>query len=667
MDQIQPYLDYFAGHPVWALIIIFLIAFGEALLVIGLFVPSTAVLVGAGTLVGAGKLPFWPVMAATIIGCILGDQVSYWAGRIYGDRLRTLWPLNRYPHLLAKGEEFFKKNGGKSIALGRFVPGVKAVVPGIAGMFGMNQGFFLAVNISSGIVWGFAHVFPGVLLGQALSLAGELSGRLLFVLLILLSVLAVAGWLIRLLAASITPYRKALQGRIANWAQGHSSPFMQRFASAIAPENPSSMLVVLLIVGLILALVTLADIVSGLMLRHAVGNFDLTLNNLFSELRSAPGDELMERITMMGDEIVLWATGAAVLAWLAYQKAWRPAIAAGVTFIVARLIVLVASFSFSAPSNVANPLAFRFPSEHALLAGVVFGVIAVLCSHTMARWTQAIVAASAAIIVIAISYTRLYLGVNWFSDVGGGLLVALILTSVFGVALATMKRLQIKPLGMLGVSAVVFLLAGGLHINSNFAASEVAYAPQDKMISYSLADWSNTNWAKLPARRIDIAGKTKEIFIIQWIGSIDQLRAVVEKQNYKTFDIWSLRDSILYLNPHAPLDTLAPRPATHEGLKAKLTAVLPIADKVPARLTLRAFQSNAIAKDKGEQRVYLLSLTHETLHSQFNMFALPMGEQASIEEAKKLIEALKSDPTIEVLGEKQLGGLPVAILKPKPQ
>ena len=36
MDQIQPYLDYFAGHPDWALIIIFLIAFGEALLVIGL-------------------------------------------------------------------------------------------------------------------------------------------------------------------------------------------------------------------------------------------------------------------------------------------------------------------------------------------------------------------------------------------------------------------------------------------------------------------------------------------------------------------------------------------------------------------------------------------------------------------------------------------------------
>jgi membrane protein DedA with SNARE-associated domain len=665
MDQIQPYLDYFAQHPDWALIIIFLIAFGEALLVIGLFVPSTAVLVGAGTLVGAGKLPFWPVIVATILGCIIGDQVSYWAGRLFGERLKTFWPLNRYPHLVAKGEEFFKKNGGKSIALGRFVPGVKAVVPGIAGMFGMSQMYFLTVNVSSGIVWGFAHVLPGVLLGQALSLAGELSGRLLFVLLILLVVLAVAGWFIRLLAASLTPYRLATQGRIANWANGRSSPFMHRFASAIAPENPKSMLVVMLIIGLVLAVIALIDILSGLFLRHAVGDFDLTLNNLFSELRSPPGDELMERLTMFGDEIVLWVTSAAVIAWLAYQKAWRPAIAVGVTLVVARLIVLLASFSFSAPSALAMPSAFRFPSEHALLAGVVFGVIAVLCSHTMARWTQALVAATAAIIVIAISYTRLYLGVNWFSDVGGGLLIALILSSIFGVALATMHHLRIKPFGMLAVSSAAFLLAGGLHINTNFPASELAYAPKDKMITYPLADWSNTSWSKLPARRIDIAGKTKELFIVQWIGSIEALKAAVEKQKYKSFGIWTLRDSLLYLDPHAPLDTLAPRPATHEGLKAKLTAVLPVTDKVPARLTLRAFQSNVLAKDAAEQRVYLVSLTHETLHSQFNMFALPMGEQASADEAKQFETALRSDPSIEVLGEKQVGGSSVVIMKPK--
>ena len=204
MDQIQPYFDYFGAHPQYALAIIFLIAFGEALLVIGLVVPSTAVLVGAGALVGTGKLDFWPVMMATTVGCILGDQVSYWAGRFYGERLKTLWPLSAYPHLVAKGEDFVRAHGGKSIALGRFVPGIKAVVPGIVGMFGMGQVAFLTINITSGIVWAFAHLLPGIILGQALAFAGELSGRLVVILLLLLVLLGVAGWLIRIFSASLS-------------------------------------------------------------------------------------------------------------------------------------------------------------------------------------------------------------------------------------------------------------------------------------------------------------------------------------------------------------------------------------------------------------------------------------------------------------------------------
>src|SRR4029079_12451956 len=105
MEHIQPYLDYFSQNPGWAIAIVFLIAFGEALLIIGLFVPSTAVLVGAGMLVGTGHLAFWPVFAATAIGAILGDQLSYWAGRLFGERLKSLWQLNRYTVLVGRGAE----------------------------------------------------------------------------------------------------------------------------------------------------------------------------------------------------------------------------------------------------------------------------------------------------------------------------------------------------------------------------------------------------------------------------------------------------------------------------------------------------------------------------------------------------------------------------------
>jgi membrane-associated phospholipid phosphatase len=545
------------------------------------------------------------------------------------------------------------------------VPGVKAVVPGIAGMFGMNQWYFLAVNISSGIVWGFAHVLPGVLLGQALSLAGELSGRLLFVLLVLLIILGVAGWLIRLIAASVTPYRRAAQGHVSNWAKSSTSPSMRRFGRAIAPEKASSMLVVLLIVCLLIALIGLIDIFTGQMLRQFVGYIDVTLKNLFSDLRSVPGDELMQRITMLGDEMVLWAVAAATVIWLMIQKSWRAAIATVVTLVVARFIVLISAIGHTVPANVVNIQIFQFPSPHALMTGVVFGLIAVLCSHSMARWTQAIVVSCASIIIIAIAFTRVYLGVSWLSDVFVGILIAMFLSSIYGVALSTFGKLRIKPFGLITCATAAFLVAGSYHIMSNYAANEQQYALPNKVETLALASLTDPASTKLPLRRIDIAGKTKEVFVVEWIGSIDALNAALVPLQYKPLPQWSLRDSLAYIDPNGALETLAPRPATHDGLKAKLTAVLPVKDVLPARITMRAFQSNVLAKDQDDTPVYLISLTHETKHSQFNMFAMPLGVQVSAEEAKAFIAGLKAQPNIEGLGEKQVAGLPVVILKPK--
>ena len=73
---VQPILDYLSQNPATAWAIIFLVSMGEALFVVGLVVPSTAVLVGAGTLVGLGKLQFWPVFLMTILGAIAGDAIG---------------------------------------------------------------------------------------------------------------------------------------------------------------------------------------------------------------------------------------------------------------------------------------------------------------------------------------------------------------------------------------------------------------------------------------------------------------------------------------------------------------------------------------------------------------------------------------------------------------
>jgi membrane protein DedA with SNARE-associated domain/membrane-associated phospholipid phosphatase len=641
MDHIQPFLDYFAQNPAWAIVVVFLIAFGEALLIIGLFVPSTAVLVGAGVLVGSGHLPFWPVFFATLIGAVAGDQISYWAGRFFGERLKNLWPLNRFPQLVVRGEEFVRNHGGKSIALGRFVPGVKAVVPGIVGMLGMSQIYFASVNISSGIVWTAAHVIPGVLIGQGLAFAGELSGHLGLVLIELLIILAVAGWIIRLFAASMSPYLDHILQRISAWAKTRNSRSMHRFGRAVSPENPRSLLIIFFIAVLLLGLIAFLLLLSGMVARNAIPNTDISVFNLMREIRNAPADELMVPLTMLGDGFVLTAMMATIVGWLVWRKAWRAAIASTAVFLAGKLFAVLLKYGIHRPRPLelyTGAESFSFPSGHATMAAITFGVLAVLASHAMNRWSRSLVYAVCGLIVITIAYSRIYLGVHWLSDVLGGVVFGAIMVAAFGVAIEAIPPRRIMPLGLLGATFIAFVAAGALNVSNNFYKAEKFYAAPERSYSMVPAEWESTAWLELPARRIDLAGKPEEQFIIQWAGSLEVLQKILESRGWVYSPKWTWRDSLSYLDPNAVLGSVAPRPALHLGLKAKLTMTLALNGESNRRLVMRAYKTNANLKSANAGTpIFLVSLTQESLRKSLQAYVVPTLVAAKAEQVAEFV------------------------------
>jgi membrane protein DedA with SNARE-associated domain len=184
--------EYISNHPEYAIATVFLLAFSEAIPIVGTVVPGSTLIVAISALAVDTDINPWHLLAAAVLGAIVGDGASFWLGLTFHGEILTRWPLNRFPGFIARSEAFFTRFGGASVFLARFTAVVRAFVPLIAGILRMPARQFYLANILSALVWAPAHVFPGVVFGLLVRLFGA-SPELIFVLAIAAMLLAVTG------------------------------------------------------------------------------------------------------------------------------------------------------------------------------------------------------------------------------------------------------------------------------------------------------------------------------------------------------------------------------------------------------------------------------------------------------------------------------------------
>lgn len=263
LATIQPVLDWVSQHREWAGLMIFAVAAGESLALVGMVIPGVAIMLGVGTLIGLGALDLYSALIWAALGAIAGDGISYWLGKHYNQQLKHMWPLTRYPELITRGEVFFLKHGGKSVVFGRFFGPIRAIVPAIAGILGMSPLRFYLANIISALAWAPLVILPGVVFGASLTLATEVASRLV----ILLLSLAFVAWLIYLLlrgsARLLRPHMQVQFSRAYQWSSRH--PHVGPVINAlIAPGKPRPVktlatysAIVVTAVGLLVSLILL--------------------------------------------------------------------------------------------------------------------------------------------------------------------------------------------------------------------------------------------------------------------------------------------------------------------------------------------------------------------------------------------------------------------------
>lgn len=200
--------EWISNNAALAAPVIGLLAFGESLVVIGMFIPATALMVAVGGLIGTGTLAPFPVLACAICGAALGDWLSYLLGRRIGPSVYRRWPLRDHRTAVARARLFFRRYGIVSIFLGRFFGPVRATVPLVAGVMGMKSRPFQIANVSSAIVWVPVLFAPGYLAANSFDLARFISGEQLVMLGVALLVLPLAGgWV----ASKMFERRRALR------------------------------------------------------------------------------------------------------------------------------------------------------------------------------------------------------------------------------------------------------------------------------------------------------------------------------------------------------------------------------------------------------------------------------------------------------------------------
>ena len=102
---------------------------------IGLPIPGPLFLLSAGALAAAGKLSLLATIGLTITACVLADWVWYEAGRRGGDKvLHFMHRFTRDPDFHdRRAKKVFARYGLPILLVAKFIPGLDAVAPPLAG------------------------------------------------------------------------------------------------------------------------------------------------------------------------------------------------------------------------------------------------------------------------------------------------------------------------------------------------------------------------------------------------------------------------------------------------------------------------------------------------------------------------------------------------------
>jgi undecaprenyl-diphosphatase len=326
----------------------------------------------------------------------------------------------------------------------------------VAGISQMDARRFLLYNLGGAAIWAGAFCAIGYFFGRHASAFYHqlVRGALVvgFGIAALVTLAVAGGWLIEdadaAWRAEGTVWHRILMSRPIRWLADRSpaaqSILFRRF-------SPADYLGLNLTLGLGLSFVLLVmfgAIAQSVLSRSAIVRFDLDFAEVLHASATPSGIAFWIGVTRLGTLPATAGFGVGFAVVYAWRRGWlvfgawlAALVGAEVLDWALKQVVHRAPPIFQVP--YATESSFSFPSGHVLGALVGYGMIVyfVFCLTTSRAW-RTVAVALGTVIVLAVGYSRLYLGLHFFSDVIGGLAAGAVWLTACVTALEVARRKQ---------------------------------------------------------------------------------------------------------------------------------------------------------------------------------------------------------------------------------
>ena len=464
--------DLASGLGEWAYLLVAFMAMAETAAFLGFVAPGEFTIIFGGVLAGEGTLSIQLLIGIAWASCVIGDSIGFYLGHRLGRR----FALDHGPKVrlteerFLKVEDFFRRHGGKTIFIGRWLGLVRPLMPFTAGASGMSYGRFLPYDVLGAGLWATTWCLVGYIFWRSFEQVASTAGRgtLAFAVLLALVVggyqavkrlrhpeqrhafaqwldrqtqrplLRPLGWLGRVIAAAVRPLWRYVLRPV--WVL--AAPPLRFVAGRLTPGELGIELTTLLAVAGVCIYTVVLQI--NLLETNALLFGDSTALDIARNVELGILTTLGKVLGVIGRLWFVVLVTAAACAYLLSRRRAAEAIALSAGLAVTQITTQVIKGAVDRPrpgNGLADADGFAYPSGHASIS-VTYLAIAVILSRTVpAAWRVGLVIAGT-VLAVAIGLSRAYLRVHYLTDVVGGWAVGLAAFSLCGAVALVVEYLR---------------------------------------------------------------------------------------------------------------------------------------------------------------------------------------------------------------------------------